>query len=57
MFATVRESEYVTRANTGLRPSVTVNADKALIVCAEKRLQELREQRLRLLGKEKPVQG
>jgi hypothetical protein len=39
------------------QPSVIVNADKAVIVCDEGRLAEIREQRRRLLKAEKPVPG
>jgi hypothetical protein len=37
--------------------AVTVNADKTLIVCDEARMQQLREQRLRLMAAEKPLEG
>jgi hypothetical protein len=39
------------------QPSVIVNADKAVIVCDEGRLAEIREQRQRLLEAEKPANG
>jgi hypothetical protein len=39
------------------QPSVTVNADKALIVCDEPRRKELIAQRQRLLTAEKPAIG
>src|SRR6266567_2109746 len=39
------------------QPSVTVNADKAVVVCDENKRRELQAQRLRLLAAEKPAEG
>jgi hypothetical protein len=46
---------YETQARPGA--TLTINSDKTVIICDEGRLAEIRKQRQRLLGDEKPVPG